>query len=126
MRMFKTTLLATALALQAGTGFAQGIDDATARETAEQVDAEMKAAILTLYRSAVRVADDWFADLKHVKAPALILWGERDPYAPAHFGKRLADNVGGAFTAIDAGHWYELEQPELVARALEAFWAKFV
>src|SRR5262249_42866644 len=102
---------------------AQGIPAELARETAEKIDDEMKTCILALYRSATRVADDWFADLKRVKAPALILWGERDPYAPVRFGERLARNVGGRFQPVDAGHWYEVEQPRFVAQQLEAFWA---
>jgi len=69
------------------------------------------------------VADDWFADLSKVRAPSLILWGARDPYAPVRFGERLAKNVGGTFTPVDSGHWYELEQPDFVAAQLQAFWA---
>ena len=82
----------------------------------------MKACILTLYRSATRVADDWFADLSRVKAPGLILWGERDPYAPPHFGERLARNTRARSKLIPAGHWYQVEKPDVVARELEAFW----
>lgn len=116
MAMITPPLMAQGLA-------AQGIPADLARETAEQIDDEMKACILALYRSAVRVADDWYADLKRVKAPALVLWGERDPYAPVRFGERLARNVGGAFQPVDAGHWYEVEQPAFVARQLETFWS---
>ncbi len=103
---------------------AQGIPLEQARETARHIDHEMKTCILTLYRSAVRVADDWFADLKRVKAPSLILWGEGDPYAAARFGERLAANVKGRFTLVPGvGHWYQVEKPEFVAHQLEAFWA---
>jgi pimeloyl-ACP methyl ester carboxylesterase len=118
MQMITPPLMAQGLA-------AQGIPADLADETAHAIDDEMKACILTPYRSATRVADDWFADLKHVKAPALILWGERDPYAPVRFGERLAANVAGVFQGVDAGHWYEVEQPDFVARRLEAFWASF-
>ena len=103
---------------------AQGIPLEQARETARHIDDEMKACILALYRSATKVADDWFADLKRVKAPGLILWGERDPYAAPRFGERLAANTKGRFTLVPgAGHWYQIEKPELVARELETFWA---
>ncbi|MFT3726213.1 MAG: alpha/beta hydrolase [Terricaulis sp.] len=103
---------------------AQGIPMDAARETAEHIDDEMKQCILALYRSATRVSDDWFAGLKNIKAPALILWGARDPYASPQFGERLAQNVSGAFQSVDSGHWYEVEQPDFVARRLEAFWAE--
>ena len=103
---------------------AQGIPQEQAREAARNIDDEMKTCILALYRSAVRTADDWVAGLKQVKAPGLILWGERDPYAAPRFGERLADNTSGRFALVQgAGHWYQVEKPELVARELEIFWA---
>ena len=102
----------------------QGIPLEQARETASAIDDEMKACILTLYRSAVRVAEEWFADLKHVTAPGLILWGENDPYATSRLGERLAANVKARFTLVPgAGHWYQVEKPEFVAKQLETFWA---
>jgi pimeloyl-ACP methyl ester carboxylesterase len=117
MGMITPALMAQGLA-------AQGVAPEIARETAGQIDDEMKTCILALYRSARRVADDWFADLKYARAPALVLWGERDPYAPMRFGEKLAQNVGAKFTPVDSGHWYELEQPDFVARQLQAFWAE--
>lgn len=118
MKMMSADLMAAGLA-------AQGIPQADAQEAARLMDDEMKACILTLYRSAVRVADDWFADLKNVTAPGLVLWGENDPYAPSHFGEKLATNTRAAFKLV-AGtrHWYQVEKPNVVADALSAFWAK--
>src|SRR5262245_42488914 len=55
MKSFTVDAVAAGLA-------AQGIPPAHARETAALIDDEMKASILPLYRSAIRVADDWFAD----------------------------------------------------------------
>jgi pimeloyl-ACP methyl ester carboxylesterase len=117
MRIITPELMAQGLA-------AQGVAPELARETAAQIDDEMKSCILALYRSAQRISDDWFADLKYVKAPGLVLWGERDPYASMRFGERLAKHVGAKFTPVDSGHWYELEQPAFVARQLQAFWAE--
>lgn len=118
MKMMSADLMAAGLA-------AQGIPQADAQEAASQMDDEMKACILTLYRSAVRVADDWFADLKKVTAPGLVLWGENDPYAPSHFGEKLAANTRAAFKLVaGTGHWYQVEKPAVVAGALSAFWAK--
>lgn len=118
MKNFSGELLAMGLS-------AQGIPIEQARETARLIDDEMKTCILALYRSAVRVADDWFAGLKHVKAPGLVMWGERDPYATAQFGERLAANTNSRFKLVPAtGHWYQVEKPDFVARELEAFWAE--
>jgi pimeloyl-ACP methyl ester carboxylesterase len=118
MKMMSAELMAPGLA-------AQGIPLADARETARLMDDEMKTSILALYRSATAVAADWFADLKKVSAPGLILWGENDPYAPSHFGEKLAANTKGTFKLIPGtGHWYQIEKPAVVAEALTAFWAK--
>jgi pimeloyl-ACP methyl ester carboxylesterase len=103
----------------------QGVPLDQARETANHIDETMKACILALYRSAIDVADDWFADLEQVRARGLVLWGERDPYASSRFGERLAQNVKGCFTQVpDAGHWYQIEQPAFVAQRLEVFWRR--
>lgn len=118
MKMMTAELMAPGLA-------AQGIPLADARETARLMDDEMKTCILALYRSATSVAADWFADLKKVAAPGLVLWGENDPYAASHFGEKLAANTKAAFKLIPAtGHWYQIEKPAVVADALTAFWAK--
>jgi len=102
----------------------QGLPLEHARKTVRRIDEEMKSCILTLYRSAVKAADEWFPDLRRVTAPGLILWGERDPYAEPHFGERLAANTRASFKLVQgAGHWYPVEKPEVVARELEAFWA---
>ena len=102
---------------------AQGIPLAQAREAAASIDDEMKTCILTLYRSAIHTADEWFQNLSRVRAPSLILWGDRDPYSPPSFGERLAANVKGKYLAVkDAGHWYQVEKPTFVAEQLEAFW----
>jgi pimeloyl-ACP methyl ester carboxylesterase len=117
MAAFTPALVVPALAQQ-------GVPEVLAGETAGAIDEEMKACILALYRSATRVADDWFADLKAVAAPSLILWGEGDPYAAPRFGERLANNVGGRFQLVaGAGHWYQLEQPAFVAEQLRSFWS---
>ncbi len=116
MKNFSGEALAMGLA-------AQGLPLDQARETAAHIDDEMKACILALYRSAARVADDWFADLRRITAPGLICWGERDPYAASRFGERLAKNAKAGFApSAGAGHWYQVEKPDDVAHALEEFW----
>ena len=118
MKMFTGEPLAVGLSTQ-------GIPLEDARETASLIDDEMKASVLTLYRSATKVAGDWFADLKNAKAPGLILWGENDPFAAPKFGERLAANTRSRFKLmIGAKHWYQIEQPEKTAHELEAFWAE--
>ena len=50
--------------------------------------------------------------------PALVIWGERDPWIPASFGAAYADALAGATLerAADAGHWPWLDQADVVDR----------
>jgi len=102
---------------------AAGVPAADAMETARHVDPTMKRCILALYRSAVRVGMEWSDDLQRVTAPGLVLWGERDPYAAARFGARLAERAGARFVSFPGcSHWWQLERPADVADELRRFW----
>jgi pimeloyl-ACP methyl ester carboxylesterase len=85
----------------------------------ETFDHGTQRAILKLYRSAppdvLARAGERLAD---VRAPALVLWSEDDPYLPAEFARLHADALGGEVTLelVDGGHWPWLTRPELVAR----------
>jgi pimeloyl-ACP methyl ester carboxylesterase len=77
-------------------------------------------AILKLYRSAppatLAAAG---ARLGDIDAPALVLWGEDDPYLPPSFAQALADRLGGPAEVdviANARHWPWLDRPELVDR----------
>ncbi len=77
-------------------------------------------AILKLYRSA---PEDQLARagerLGELRCPALVLWGESDPYIPARFARAYADALGGPaeHDVIErAGHWPWVERPEVVER----------
>jgi pimeloyl-ACP methyl ester carboxylesterase len=100
-----------------------GVPDADAAETAGHVDPAMKRCILGLYRSAVHVGAEWADDLRRVTAPGLVLWGERDPYAAARFGARLAERTGARLVSLPGcSHWWQLERPAAVADELRRFW----
>jgi pimeloyl-ACP methyl ester carboxylesterase len=79
-------------------------------------------AILKLYRSApparLAAAGD---GLGAVKAPALVVWGEDDPYLPPSFAHAVAERLGGP-TEVEvlegARHWPWLDRPELVDRVV--------
>lgn len=61
--------------------------------------------------------------LRRVTAPGLVLWGERDPYAAARFGARLAERTGARFVSLPGcSHWWQLERPAAVADELWRFW----
>lgn len=75
-------------------------------------------AILKLYRSAPpAVLEAAGARLGELSCPALVLWGEQDPYIPTAFARRYADALGGdarVESLPDAGHWPWLDRPDAV------------
>lgn len=88
------------------------------RATAAAFDQGTQRAILRLYRSAPPAALAAAGEhLGAITAPALVVWGEQDPYIPARFGADYAAALGGE-TAVellpDAGHWPWLDRPDLV------------
>jgi pimeloyl-ACP methyl ester carboxylesterase len=98
-------------------------DDAAA--AAARLDETMKRAILGLYRSAVRVGAEWGPDLSRLRAPGLVLWGERDPFAGPEWGRRLAGRTGARLVVFpECSHWWPLERPRETAAELRAFWAR--
>jgi pimeloyl-ACP methyl ester carboxylesterase len=59
------------------------------------------------------------ARLAQIDAPALIVWGELDPFIPARFATRYAAALGGEpdlELLADAGHWPWIDRPDVVAR----------
>jgi pimeloyl-ACP methyl ester carboxylesterase len=88
----------------------------------EAFDHGTQRAILRLYRSAApaKLAEAG-ARLGEITAPALVIWGERDPYVPARFGDAYAAALGDAelLRLPDAGHWCWYDRPDVVDRVVE-------
>ncbi|UBU09104.1 alpha/beta fold hydrolase [Nonomuraea gerenzanensis] len=97
-----------------------------AREMARHVDAPMRDSVLKLYRSAVRMGAEWEPDLAKLTAPALVIWGSRDPACPVEFADELGRAIGAehVIKLVDCNHWPLLQQPERVAAALEEHWRR--
>ena len=101
---------------------ASGVPADAAAASAAHFDAAMKECILRLYRSAVNIGAEWQPDVERVTRPALIIWGEADPFAEVRFAHRLAERVRGELLLLPGcGHWWPLERPTEVAAALERF-----
>ena len=87
-------------------------------EVMEAFDEGTQRAILRLYRSAPEgELERAGAGLGRLTCPALVLWGERDPYIPPTFAAGYAAALGGAArveVAPGAGHWPWLDAPDLV------------
>ncbi|MGI8673840.1 MAG: alpha/beta fold hydrolase [Thermoleophilaceae bacterium] len=84
----------------------------------DHFDHGTQRAILRLYRSApsdvLAAAGERLAE---VRCPALVLWGEQDPYIPMSFARAYADALGGPTrveVVPEAGHWPWLDRPELI------------
>jgi pimeloyl-ACP methyl ester carboxylesterase len=85
----------------------------------DQFDHGTQRAILRMYRygdpSRLAAAG---AGLEDLDVPALILWGERDPWLPPALAQRYADRLPRAEAEVieAAGHWPWLDRPELIER----------
>jgi pimeloyl-ACP methyl ester carboxylesterase len=85
-------------------------------------DAGTQRAILRLYRSSpAEVLAAAGARLGTLEMPALVVWGTRDPYIPARFGREYAQALPGAelVELADAGHWPWLDRPDVIDRVVE-------
>ena len=89
-----------------------GLSPEHADQILRHFDHGTQRAILKLYRSA----RENVAALDAVKAPALVLWGERDTYLGPEWADRIAAALGGETTVRivpDAGHWPWLDRSEI-------------
>jgi pimeloyl-ACP methyl ester carboxylesterase len=85
----------------------------------EHFDQGTQRAILRLYRaSPPELLERNGARLAELRAPALIVWPDDDPYIDASFGQEYANALGGEteLELISGGHWTWHERPELVER----------
>ncbi|HEX7297820.1 MAG TPA: alpha/beta hydrolase [Solirubrobacteraceae bacterium] len=83
-------------------------------------DQGTQRAILRLYRST---PEDALAraglDLGRIDCPALVVWGDRDPYIEPAFADAYAAALGGETEVLhlhDAGHWPWHERPDAIDR----------
>ena len=110
-------------ALEAGMT-AAGVPAEHASVTASNVDDTMKDCILKLYRSATDFGKEWQPDTEKIDRPGLLIWGEKDPYMPVDFARKMAERTGARLLVFeDSSHWWPLEKPAEAASALEEFWA---
>ena len=88
----------------------------------EHWDAGMSRAILALYRSAdPDVLEAAGERLGEIRCPALVLWGDSDPYIGAEDGRSFARALPDAeFDLVEgAGHWPWIDRPEVVGRVAD-------
>lgn len=84
-------------------------------------DKGTRDATLALYRHA---DPDRLAragrDLGRLSAPALVIWGDRDPYLPIRFAEAYADALPDSRLQMVAGggHWPWIDRPALIEDVL--------
>jgi pimeloyl-ACP methyl ester carboxylesterase len=101
-------------------GFRRELPPELADAAWEAFDHGTQRAILKLYRaSPPELLAQAGERLDDIRAPALILWPEDDPYVGAEFGPAHADALGGETTLemVRGGHWTWLQNPTLIERA---------
>jgi pimeloyl-ACP methyl ester carboxylesterase len=86
----------------------------------DHFDQGTQRAILRLYRSSPSsVLEAAGARLRTLRLPALVVWGERDPYIPTRFAHEYAEVLGAELLLLDAGHWWWYERPEAIERVVD-------
>jgi pimeloyl-ACP methyl ester carboxylesterase len=97
--------------------------DERARSVWSQFDQGTQRAVLRLHRATgERELEAAGAGLDRLAIPALVLWGEEDPWFPASFADSYAERLPRATVhrIAGAGHWPWLERDE-VAEEIAAF-----
>lgn len=98
----------------------RALPSAIADDAFAHFDQGTQRAILRLYRST---SQEELAraggDLHRLEAPALIVWGDRDPYIPPRAAEAYAAALGGESEVVhvaDAGHWPWYDRSDVVDR----------
>lgn len=94
------------------------LPDSFLDEVMAHFDPGTQRAILQLYRTSPEpVLAAAGRQLGELRCPALVVWGDRDPYLPPAFAEQYAAALGGPATVLmlpDTGHWPWLERPQLI------------
>ena len=101
-----------------------GVPESGAGPMAAGLDRTMADAILTLYRSATEIGNEWGPLVDELDGPGLLMESMQDPFRAAGRVAALAARTGARVAQLpDAGHWWMLEDPSGAAKVIEEFWS---
>jgi pimeloyl-ACP methyl ester carboxylesterase len=92
----------------------------------DQYDRRTRRAVLALYRATDdpgAAATEFTALIAPRDIPALVIWGEHDPYLPSTYAARQRDPFPSADVHVlpGSGHWPYIDAAETVERLLVEF-----
>ena len=117
--MGSTTRTLLSRALRRASASPRAWPDTRIREVWEQFDQGTQRAILRLHRGwNASQAKALEAALSGLPMPALVLWGDRDPWCGPELAEAYATRLpqGTPEPVPGAGHWPWMDQPEVVER----------
>ncbi len=102
-----------------------GVPETDAPAMAARFDATMGTAILTLYRSAIDIGNEWGPGIDDIASRGLVIASLQDPFRAAERAQRLARRTGADVVELpDSGHFWMLDQPKRSAQILTEHWRR--
>jgi len=124
LSMLATTRAGMRMALRHGNP--RGLPRAYLDQVYDHYDRGTRRAILRLYRNTEdlgALSSRLASALGPHRLPALVVWGERDPYVSAAFAEVQQEffDVKRLVRLADSGHWPMIDNPEATAGAVVPF-----
>ncbi len=104
---------------------AVGVPEAHAPSMAASIDRTMGDAILTLYRSATDIGNEWGPGIDAIRGAGLVIASAKDPFRSVDRAHRLAERTGADLVELpETGHFWMLEEPARSAQILTEHWRR--
>jgi len=89
-------------------------------------DRSTRRAVLALYRATddpAKLASELGPQIAELRKPALVVWGDEDPYASVQYAERQREffDVEKLVIVPGSGHWPFIDDPEPVEQAVVSF-----